>query len=687
MKITYSWIKELVGVTLSPESLADKLSMAGLSVELLERVGDDWVYHIEVTSNRPDWLSVNGIVREIAAITNAKMKKYQVSGIRCQVETKKNLTHLSIDVEDHKDCAFYYGNLIAGVKVGPSPEWLKKRLQALGMRPVNNIVDITNYCLMETGQPLHAFDLDKITDSTIIVRRAKKGELIGLLDGTQRNLNEHMLVIADAARPIAVAGIMGGSGTEVCDKTANILLESAYFDPVVVRRASRMLGVPTDSSYRFERGVDVPTVKKALARATEMMIEIAGGVLVYTGQAGKAPAQKSKKISFCLSEALDTLGMEMTPAQAKNIFRKLGFILSGGKDRFLVEVPTTRRDIKIPEDLSEELVRVWGYDKIPLTAPAIKPFILETPVIQALEAAVKGMLTKMGLKEALTYSLTGEDDYKKTAIEFSDSPVELENPLTRDYRILRPTLIPSLLNCVSYNVNHNNKDLEFFEISRVFSSKNKQDVHEAQSLALVLCGDRRSAWSRESRAYTLFDLKGIIEAMLDELRIKQYEARKSDALPFAEKDTGCEIAAGKDVLATICKVSGAVLRAWGIKGKVDVFAAEVSLESLARRSDLKNSYTQVVSIPSVVRDVSVLAGQNASYGRIKAIIEAKGAGLVRSVYLADTYTGREVAAGQLGLTITIEYGSSQKTLTDEEVNSVHTKILEALSAELSLKIR
>jgi phenylalanyl-tRNA synthetase beta chain len=706
MKITYSWIKELLDIKVSPEVLADKLSMAGLSVELLEKSGDDWVYHIEVTSNRPDWLSVNGIVREIAAITDAKMKKQ----VTRKAKNKKNHEQFSITIENHKDCAFYYGHVIASVKVGPSPQWLAKRLEALGLRSVNNVVDITNYCLMETGQPLHAFDYDKVArlaglpvgQLKIIVRRARKDEELTTLDGVRRILNEDILIIASdmesktgkrangqTGKPIAVAGIMGGAGTEVSGKTTNILLESAYFDPVVVRRGSRFLGVASDSSYRFERGVDVPTVRRAIDRATEMTKEIAGGTFVCAEQAGKAPAQAPRKIRFCLSEALDTLGMEMTASQAKNIFEKLGFSVGyrGGKDSFLVSVPTTRRDIKIQEDLSEELVRVWGYDKIPLTAPAIKPFILEVPPAGTLEARAKGLLVNMGLKEVITYSLTGDEDYKKTAMELGANLLELENPLTRDLRILRPTLIPSLLNCVSFNVNHNNKDLEFFEIARVFGAEGTAKGSETLSLGIVLCGEKRSTWQKESKRYTLFDIRGMIEALLEEAQIRNYEIRKTESMPFAQKNTGCEIVAGKDTLAVLCMVNNDVKRAWGIKSKEDVYVAEVSLELLAHRADLKKSFSRLVSIPSIVRDVSVLAGQDAPYGRIKALIESKAEGLIRSVSLADIYQGQEVPAGQLGLTITIEYGCASKTLTDEEVNSVHQKVLGSLTGELSLKIR
>ncbi len=555
MKISYSWIKELVDVKLPPESLAEKLSMAGLSVELLEQAGDDWVYHIEITSNRPDWLSAEGIAQEISAVTGAKLNR-----VKRPASKKKNTAGKvvfskakpEITIDDKSGCLFYYGNLIEGVKVGPSPAWLQKRLEVLGMRPVNNIVDITNYCLLETGQPLHAFDFAKIADNKITVRRARKQETIDLLDKTKKNLDERILVIADEVGPIAAAGVMGGSRTEVTEATTAVLLESAFFNPIQVRRSSRILGVSTDSSYRFERGVDFSTVLRAHKKATEMIMELAGGRLVCFVKAGKVPNEGTKKIRFNLNEAVDMLGMDISESRAKTIFKKLGFSvrhLSG--NNLLVGVPAKRRDVRIKEDLCEELVRVLGYENIPLTSPSIKPFFMQSSLLGCLETGIKNLLVRTGLKEVVTYSLIGDSEYQKTSLEPNKSVFELENYLSRDYRMLRNTLVPSLLNCASLNVNRNNKDFEFFEISRVFSRA--QDSCEGLNVGIVLCGDKRSCWQNESVPYDFFDLKGILESVFERFGVGDFEFRSSETISFADGGVAAEVVVGGDLGVLFCK--------------------------------------------------------------------------------------------------------------------------------------
>lgn len=690
MKISYSWIKELVDIKTKPQDLAGALSMAGLSVETFEEVRGDWVYTIEVTSNRPDWLSVRGIVHEIAAITGAKLKKSQVSSLL--VKTKKtairdtpNAPALAVHIENQKDCAFYYGQAIRNVRVGPSPEWLKRRLETLGVRSVNNVVDITNYCLLELGQPLHAFDLDEIKGPRIFVRRAKKGESLGLIDGSVKALDERILVIADSAKAVAVAGIMGGAATEVSTKTRNIFLESACFDPVVVRRATRALGVSSDSSYRFERGVDPETVRLAQERASSLIVQICGGAPEEPVRAGQVVSSKSRKIVFDLGYALDILGVDIPKEKAKKIFKSLGFgVASGSKNTFAVTVPSFRRDIKIAEDLAEELIRVWGYERIPLTSASIKPFIFETPVAQVLEKNARDILVAAGLKETVTYSLISEDDYLKAGLAVPQGASVLLNPLNRDYAILRSTLVPSLLKCAALNISRNNLDLELFETAAVFS---EGGAKEAMHCGILLCGDRRASWLKEARAYSFFDLKGVIEALFSELGIKNCTFEKTDSLLFAQASEAAQVIAGKEAVGFLCRVSPLIKKAHGIKSKNDIFIAELSLAALGRYAVLKKRFLAPAVYPGVVRDVSFLAGENASYESVRAIIYDEASGLVRRVSVADVYQGKEVPRGSMSLTVSIEYGSHQKTLTDEEANHAHRRVLDELVKRLGVTIR
>ena len=683
MKISYSWIKEFVEVKQSPQELAESLTMAGLSVASVEEISGDWVYDIEVTSNRPDWLSVRGIVREVAAVTGARLKKIpQKSVSKEKSKNKKGHAEFSITIDDKTGCKAYYGNLIKGVSVGPSPDWLKKRLEVLGVRPVNNIVDITNYCLLEYGQPLHAFDFDKIGNAEIIVRRAKQGEALVLIDGSEKKLPSSVLVIADNRRALAAAGIMGGKDSEVCGSTKNILLESAYFDPVIIRRGTRTLGVSSDSSYRFERGVDRATVKTALLGATKMICDLAGGKLAVSGFAGQAPIFAKRKIIFDLAKAKDILSLSFSAKQAKSILEKLGFsVRLKKKDIFEIIVPDSRRDITHEEDITEEIARVYGYNKIPLTAPQIKPFSLEIPKAQVLERRLKTLLVSMGLKEVITYSLTSQEDYRKTFLAVPEDAVSLENPLSQDYQLLRTTLLPQLLQCAAFNINHSNMDFEIFECAHLFKKEK-----EFLSLGILLCGLKRSSWAKESRPHTFFDLKGILGSLFKEIKIKNVSFEPVE-FGLAESGTAASILVDNKPVGMMAQVSEAVKRSWGIKTKGDIFVAELGLEELAAGSNLKKSFSSISSWPSMVRDISLFVPSSVPYAKIKEVIRRQAKGYLLDMSLADWYQGKEVPKGFLGLTISLEYGSDQKTLSEAELNPIHQAVLDVLKNELSLTLR
>jgi phenylalanyl-tRNA synthetase beta chain len=681
MKASYSWIREFVDIKMSPQKLGDALSMAGLSVASLEEIDGDFVYDIEVTSNRPDWLSIRGIAREVAAIAGAKLKKEAVRKTHRPKNRAKD--RFSIRIDDKKGCSLYCGNLIVGVKVGPSPEWLKKRLLVLGLRPVNSVVDITNYCLMEYGQPLHAFDLDRIPQASLIVRRARSGEKIVLIDGFEKALSPQVLVIADSDRPIAAAGLMGGQATEVNAQTKNVLLESACFDPVTVRHGARVLGVASDSSYRFERGVDLVGVKEAMARATEMICELCNGTLVVSKQAGAGKAGNKRKITVSLKEVRDVLSIDISTLQAKGILEKLGFgTRLKAKDILEVIVPSFRKDVKIPEDLTEEIARIYGYDRIPLTAPSIKPFSFAASQTQLCELRLKGLLAGMGLKEIITYSLGSDEDYRKTSLEVAADAYALENPLSQDYRILRTTVLPGLLAGVAFNINHNNKNGEVFEISRVYT-KNNEEIR----LGIALFGSRRAAWLKESCVYTLFDLKGILEALLDEFQVSAYVLKDASDWKFALVGTACHVLVNDQIIARFGQVSEEVKRNWGIKAKEDIFVAEVLVDILAASALSKKTFHGIATTPSIVRDISMLVPDSVSFSRIEELIGEKARGYVQRLALAERYQGIEVPKAHSGLTLSIEYSAGQRTLTDEEINPVHQRVLDSLSEELGLKLR
>jgi len=413
-----------------------------------------------------------------------------------------------------------------------------------------------------------------------------------------------------------------------------------------------------------------------------MICELCGGTLVSSQQAGPAPEHKMRKLSFSLGEVRDVLSVDISGPKAKAVLEKLGFgVRKKTRDVFEVSVPSFRRDVRIPEDITEEIARIRGYDRIPLTAPAIKPFALDVPLTQVLKPKLKALLITAGLKEVVTYSLVSPEDYRKSATRLAKDALTLENPLSQDFGVLRTTLLPSLLGCASFNINHNNRDFEVFEISHVFAGR-----QERASLGIVLCGVRRAAWLKESRAYSVFDLKGILETILDELQVEGFAFQEAEE-GFAEKGTACHIVAAGTTVAAFGKVSGDVKRNYGLKAKEDIFLAEVSVEALAQLARLKKSFKEISATPSIFRDASLLVVPGVSYAKIKDLIEQKAKTYIRNISLADCYQGREIPAGHAGLTVSIEYGLKEKTLTDEEVNAVHQKVLAGLVEELGLKLR
>ena len=384
MKVTYNWLKDFVDIRLAPEALAEKLTMAGLEVKAIDKFEDDYVFEIEITSNRPDWLSVVGIAREVAAITKAKVKRQKAKvPLDCargkqerqnaRARGKLEYRRISVNIKDKRACPLYSARVISDVRIGPSPEWLAKRLRAIGLRPINNVVDITNYVLLTTGQPLHAFDLDKIVGAKISIRFAQAGEEIITIDGIKRKLSADILVIADEFKPAAIAGIMGGKDTEVNESTKNILLESAYFSPLVTRKAARMLALSSDSSYRFERSVDITQVINSSDLAAGLIQKYAQGKIGGLSQSGLKPKESSEVINFSLSQANKLLGREIPLTRAKSIFKTLEFKVGASKgDVLKITPPGFRQDISSDVDLVEELCRIYGYENIPLSLPAVR---------------------------------------------------------------------------------------------------------------------------------------------------------------------------------------------------------------------------------------------------------------------------------------------------------------------------
>lgn len=684
MKISYSWLKDYVDIKIKPKELARKLTMAGLEVVSVEEKNGDTILELEITPNRPDCLSLIGLAREIGAITGEKPKK--VLSRKPKVLSKNlQLTtyNLQLKIEDRKDCPRYSGRLIKDVKIAPSPKWLQDKLTSVGLRPVNNVVDITNFILMETGHPLHAFDADKLKEE-VIIRRARKGETITTIDGEKRNLDQNILIIADKNKAVAVAGVMGGLESEVRGNTKNIFLESAYFNPAVMRKGTRQLGLSSESSYRFERGVDLEGVVNASNCATALIIELGGGQLGPIEDVGTKKFA-SRTITLRRERLNEVLGVNVSVLRVKNILNSLELKNTLAKNTFKVKIPSFRWDLEKEIDLIEEVARIFGYENIPITLPQGAVALKELNLVKEekqknAQNLTHDTLRALGLDEVITYGLVSKELLKKSNLS-AENIVLIQNPLSREQEIMRPALIPGMLNAIFYNLNHKNNNLQLFELGKVyFGAKNpKEKTH----LSLALAGQDISDWQNKPKNFDFFALKGIINTLLGNLGLKEIVWPKQNLPYFTEESAN--IAVGGETIGVLGGVNEKVLSNFDIK--TNLYLAELDFETILEKGNLKKYFSVLPKYPSVTRDLSLIAEKNISARNIEEVIKKVGGNLVISIKLSDLYLGPPIPPGQKGLLYSLEYQTPQRTLTDQEVNNLHQKITSALSQELGIKVR
>src|SRR3989337_1814632 len=509
MKISYNWLKEYVNFYLSPQELADKLTNAGLVVADIHSVEDDFCLDVEVTSNRPDCLGVIGIAREVAAMVGASVQLPETNYINTNIDVSKLI---SIAVEEPILCPHYTARIVRHITVKPSPDWMQKRLKCIGLRPVNNIVDITNYVMMETGQPLHAFDLDKLSDQRIIVRRARGGEEIVTINGASRALFHDMLVIADSKRPVAIAGIMGGKDTEVSASTRNIHLECAQFEPRQVRRTSKVTGIASDSSYRFERGVDPEGVELASKRAVKLIKDLAEGEVANRNIDVRLERYETKRITLRIERLNKVLGLEIKRTIASDILKRLQFnvlneVETGFKpvSTFIdVEVPSYRGDVYREIDLIEEIARIYGYNNIPTKTSIIVRGTVKSKY-EIVEDSVRQFLIGMGLYEVKTFSIVDTSPLQSVNLWSDRVGIDIANPLRQEESRLRTCLLPSLIRTKIYNMHHGMEQIKIFEIAKVYLAGEK--LPEEKTCLSILAD------------IDYLTLKGIIESLLVSLGI------------------------------------------------------------------------------------------------------------------------------------------------------------------------
>jgi phenylalanyl-tRNA synthetase beta chain len=652
---------------------------------------EEVVLEVELTSNRSDCASIFGIAREVSAILggNLKLPKIELKEDEISVFDLAKVEILRPEV-----CRRYTARVIRDLKVGSSPSWLVKKLERVGLRPINNVVDVTNYVLIELGHPLHAFDYDKLCEHKIFARFATSGEELLTLDNEQRRLKENDLVIADARRPVALAGIIGGMETSVDQSTTNVLLESAYFTPQVVRRTARQFGIDTESSYRFERGVDVENVLIASNRACQLIQELTGGKLA-SGVIDVYPQPFSPiEIEFSPEQANHVLGSNISPKEMGDILKRLGFKISEkeGERCLLVRVPSYRNDISCPIDLVEEIARLYGYDKIPAGMPKIEIGDSVDDKVLILEDVVRDILTRLGLCEVICRSLVSPEYYDEldTALPTGvKGAVEITNPLSREQSFLRTSLLPGLISILNWNLNHGVTDMKIFEIGRVFLPE-KGTPEGKRILAGALVGTQEEQyWEDSSKSIDFYYVKGIVDSLLGELGISNQsrgisKTEKSNHFLLDDK-TSNKIMVGSEHLGDFGELAKSVSRKMEFKHKVYIF--ELDFDKLCKLIEVKKKYKKMSRFPWVSRDIAFVAPEALTFEEIYDRIKKLGGELVQEVILFDVYFGEQIERGNKGLACKIIYQSMEKTLRDKEVNSLHMRIVDTLEIDLKLKVR
>jgi len=676
MKFSYNWLQDYIQQKLpSPQKLAELLMFRSFEVEEVVKVGKDWTLDIKVLPNRAhDCLSYIGIAKEIAAILKLKIKNYfKIKNLKLKIQ---NNGLLSIKIENPKDCIRYTGVIMNGVKVGESPKWMQERLVACGLQPINNIVDITNYVMLEIGQPLHAFDLDKLTAKQIVVRRAKKGESIKTLDkeNTVYKLDETILVIADKEKPIAIAGIKGGVDTAINKNTKNIIIEAANFNSVLIRRASQKLKLRTDASWRFENNISPQIIDLAQDRVAGLVQQIANGkiagglVEVYS----KKPALKIIKLG--LEAVKKLLGVEIPAKKVKSILESLGFkIKKADTQSLIVEIPFVRLDVETPEDLIEEVGRIFGYENIsslPPKARLISPIINEE--ILWLKKS-KVILKETGFCEAYNSSFIAETD--KQIFSYNDGQLlVLENSISVLNKYLRPSLIPNLLKNVKDNFRFFD-EVKLFEFGHTFKPIGDKKVLEGKMISGAL-------GRKTGKEELFFELKGAVESLFEGLGINSiwFDSANvvvdSSLINLFHPAKTAEIKAGDKILGFLGEIHPAILEAMGIDGAVFVF--DLDFEKLATLATNEKEYLPISVFPAVLRDLAVIVPLGTKVFEIEQIITMVGGDLIDDIDLFDIYAGEEMGEGKENLAFHIVYQAQDRNLSSEEINKIHQNIISEL---------
>jgi phenylalanyl-tRNA synthetase beta chain len=678
MFISYEWLKDFVELELSPAQLRDRLTMVSLAIDAVETHAADSVLDVEVPSNRPDCLSHIGIAREVSVIESKPLRSPKTYALKPQ-GSSASLT--SVDIKDPDLCPRYAARIVRGVKIGPSPDWLAKRLETIGQRPINNVADITNYVLHELGQPLHAFDFAKLGGHRIVVRRAAPGEKLKTLDGVERTLTGDMLVIADAEKAVALAGIMGGEESEISTETTDVLIESAYFDPNSVRQTARQLGMDTEASRRFERGADCEGVLRAQQRCVELICELAGGVATEDAIDVYLQPLSERTVDLRPQRVTELTSLTVEPTEIVRILTGLGFEQkeqAGGRMSF--NVPSWRIDVEQEEDLVEEVARHTGYDKIGSELPPSSSSGEYQPS-EMKQRSLRRALNAFGFDEAINFSFIQQDarfELIPSLMGHENDQPQLANPIIEDAAWMRSTLLPGLLNAVRHNLNHGIRDVRLFEIGRIFSIFQAGELpQETLALGIVATGGALEEDRAQSeRELDFFDLKGALEAAVDWMNLSPLTFAQASA-QHLRVGQSAQIKSGDGTsIGTIGRLNESIAASY--KFRQPVYVLELDLSALLSGPAKLIQYSPLPRYPSVTRDISLLVNRNVNLDEIFAAVNNQQVGDCRSVKLVGTFEGGNIPPSKRSVTLRLEYRSDERTLRDEEVEEYHSRLTSRL---------
>jgi phenylalanyl-tRNA synthetase beta chain len=648
----------------------------------------DTVLDISITPNRPDCLCVIGVAREIAALTHQRVKYpfRSLSDNGGEIHQKTSVTILDPDL-----CPRYVARIIEGVKIGPSPSWMKNRLEDVGIRSINNVVDITNYVMMEYGQPLHAFDFEMLEERRIVVRRAQKGEEFVTLDGVKRTLDQDMLMICDGVKPVAIAGVMGGLNSEIKEDTKDVLLESAYFDPMGNRRTAMKLGLETEAAYRFGRGIDYGGCLSVATRAAQFIQEFAGGRIVEgVVDAYPMPIQPTP-IHLRVNRVNQVLGIEISARRMKGYLEDLGLdVLEKDKDILVVTPPSYRRDLEREIDLIEEVARLDGYEGIPVTLPKGPPSSEERSRGFLLERKAVDVLTHHDYHQVITYSFTSPASWDLLGLPPDDlkrKHLRILNPLTEDLSVLRTSLVPGLLETARYNISRKNLNLKLFELARVFFPQDGKKLPDEVKylVGLAMGADGEPHWASATRPIDFYDVKGCVEDLLEVFQITGVRFERAEDISYLHPGKASRILCGKEVLGVLGEIHPQVLARYDIPGKAYLF--EINFGQAGKWAREEKRFRPLPKFPAVYRDLSVVVDEGLEVEEVAEAIWGFRQSFINDVSLFDVYRGAPIPDGKKGISYRIRYQANDRTLTDEEVNRYHDEVILSLKLVFKAELR